>query len=83
MCLIFAAEPERQRVSEEICKRSETLRGNGKKAEYVFVSLWSPLMSIRLLEFRVVHGLGRPTGWVGLGWVGSRFFSFLVRWVVS
>jgi len=20
---------------------------------------------------RVVHGLGRPAGWVGLGWVGS------------
>ena len=30
---------------------------------------------------RVVHGLGQPTGWVGLGWigldwVGSRFFDF-------
>ena len=28
---------------------------------------------------RVVHGLGRPTGWVGLSWVVSRFLAF--RWV--
>jgi len=25
---------------------------------------------------RVVHGLGQPTGWVGLDWVGSSFFYF-------
>jgi len=25
---------------------------------------------------RVVHGLGQPTGWVGLDLVGSRFFDF-------
>ena len=40
--------------------------------------------SVWRYKFRVVNGLGRPTGWVGLGWVGSRFFlAFLVDWVGS
>ena len=33
---------------------------------------------------RVVHGLGRPAGWVGLDWVGlGRVFRFLVGWIGS
>jgi len=34
---------------------------------------------------RVVHGLGQPTGWVGLDWVGSSFFLIFggLGWVVG
>jgi len=32
------------------------------------------------MQLRVVHGLGRPPGWVELG---RDFFSFLVGWVES
>jgi len=34
------------------------------------------LMNRTALQVRVFHGLGRPTGWVGLGWVESRFLAF-------
>ena len=33
---------------------------------------------------RVVHGMGRPTGWVGFGWAELgwvEIFSFLVGWL--
>ena len=34
---------------------------------------------LEAVQYRVVHGLDRPTGWIGLGWgggVGSRLLAF-------
>jgi len=30
----------------------------------------------KVMQIRVVHGLGQPTGWVGLDWVGVEIFDF-------
>ena len=52
------------------------------RTDSVYVRNVTPVNFWRLsYGTRVVHGLGQPTGWVGLGWV--EIFWLLVGWVGS
>ena len=82
-CMSFTAcwRGVRGQTTHIVGSHSRLVRDNEQTADTVTVETVLPKRQIR-----VVHGLGQPTGWVGLGWIGlGRDFLIFggLGWVVG